>query len=160
MVPSATALALCLALLLACLTRGESLVLVSISLLAGAEPRGSGWAPWEGGADREGVGATAWTPWLGAQPSDQCFGAGHGQGSLLIACLSLLVGSPKAQRGARAWLVRTGATRRGRGHWGHSAGLGVCQQTAAARETCKGKVADVTSEAFLPGDNTAIRQEV
>lgn len=64
MVPSATALALCLALLLACLTRGESLVLVSISLLAGAEPRGSGWAPWEGGADREGVGATAWTPWL------------------------------------------------------------------------------------------------
>lgn len=38
--------------------------------------------------------------------------------------------------------------------------LGVCQQAAAARETCKEKVADVVSGAFLPGDNTEIRQEV
>lgn len=60
MVPSATALALCLALLLACPTRGESLVPAFVFLLAGAEPHGSGWAPWKGGADREGVGATAW----------------------------------------------------------------------------------------------------
>lgn len=48
MVPSATALALCLALLLTCLTHGESSVPGFISLLAGAEPRGSGWVPWDG----------------------------------------------------------------------------------------------------------------
>lgn len=36
-------------------------------------------------------------PLLGAQPSDQRLGAGHGQGSLLTACLSFLAGSPRVQ---------------------------------------------------------------
>lgn len=49
MVPSATALALSLALLLACLAHGESLLPAFIALLAGAEPHSSGWDPWDGG---------------------------------------------------------------------------------------------------------------
>lgn len=92
---------------------------------------------------------------MGAEPSDQRFGAGLGQGSLLCACLSVVVGSPKGQRGAPASLVPAEVTRRG-----HSAGLGLCQQAAAARETCRGKVADVVSGAFVPGDSTDIGREV
>lgn len=70
MVPCATVLALCLALLLACLAHGECPVLVFISLLAGAEPHGSGWVPGDGGS--------GWSRSLDAFAgcSDQRFGAG------------------------------------------------------------------------------------
>lgn len=79
MVPCATALALCLALLPACLAHGQSLGWFSspcwLGLLVG----------FLGVGDK--FGAAAWMPLLGAQTSHQRFGAG-----LLAHCLPFAAG--------------------------------------------------------------------
>lgn len=103
------------------------------------------------GEDREGVGAAVWTLCWVLKLQISALERGTAR-----ACAQRLLFSagrePKGSTRATS-LVCHRCDREGTRCW---AGC----LPAAAGETCEGKVADVVSGAFLPGDNTEIRREV